>query len=327
MQKPAAVRILALVLVAAIVSGCRHWGNLEGQELILLSVVGVQPFSDSVSTLTPSGSNYRQILSPAPGVSFMYASGYRTDGPLLVLKHELSKGKDVEDKLYEYWSPNNRWRLIPTPAGGSVGRGVFSPDHSKLAFAFAPDRSETHYKLYLSDSQTSEVKRLTSYDKPEREGYASWSPDGKQILFLGLSASSGHLSSRLLRTSEGSSEPELILDASESPAGAAYSPDGKRICVLSKRGIEIMDLTNRGNRRTILEWKSLPYQGLRFGCISWSVTSNQIAFVIQGSKTKKWELWTVADDGHDPKHILTISDGTVEGLYFLRADKIKHDGK
>lgn len=102
------------------------------------------------------------------------------------------------------------------------------------------------------------------------------------------------------------------------PGAAAYSPDGHRICLLSKRGIEVIGVDGR-DRSIILPWKDLPssYGGFRFGCLSWS-SSDLIAFAISNKETKKSELWTVRSDGSKPTLLRTIDDGSIEGVFFLR---------
>jgi hypothetical protein len=309
-------KILYSITVMWTLLSCQG-GIRSDQGVILFSVVGNAPFSDSVSTLNVDGSRYRPLLSPtlSPTAteSYMYASGYSTKGSLLVVAHKLVSDK-TEDYLFVY-SPLDQKRLAIQTAEGSVGRGAFSPDHSSVVFAFAPGRA-TYYKLYIKKPQNGQPARLTNArgDDNETEGYASWRPDSQEITFVELRVSSGRVVSRLLRVPTTGGEPSVILEE-DSPGGAVYSPSGRTLYVLTKRGIEEME-TDGTNRRLILDWNHLPYAGFRYGCISLCTGSDLIVFAITNKK-KESEIWTVSLNGQNAKKIHTVRDGSIEGLFFL----------
>jgi hypothetical protein len=307
---------LAFAFFFSLFSGCGRKPSGAGQEVILFSVVGSQPFSDSVYTIKPNGWGRKEFLSPTRNTSYLYASGYNLKGPILIVVHTLLDNNRIGDKLSIYRPANNKWEAIDTPPG-SVGRAVYSPDHSKLVFAFIPDEKDRFYRLYIKDSKTGEVSKLLRSHENESEGYASWRPDSKEFVFLSLSSSAGHLATKLLRVSEDGSDPLIVMGPDDSPGGAAHSPDGQRLCVLSKLGIEEFDLNHHG-RRTILEWKQLPFQAYGYGSIAWSPISNSIAFTIFSKSTKKWEIWTVSPNGENLRRVYTVPDaGTPESVFFL----------
>src|SRR6202022_1761046 len=303
MPKSAArVRALALALFTSWLFGCGHGPSRETQEVILFSVVGAAPFSDSVYTINPDGSGRKQFLSPTRNTSYMYASGYNSAGPILVVAHKLLDANHAGEQLYTYHPSDHKWETVDTPRG-SVGRAIYSPDHSKLIFSFAPDKSE-FYKLYIKNIKTGEVRKLLFSNEKEREGYVGWRPDSKEIVFVGLSSSSGRLSTRLLLVSEEGGDPAVVMGSDDSPGGAAYSPDGQKLCVLTKHGVEELDL-DRQSRRVILDWKRLPYQGYRYGSIGWSPRSNLIAFTILNNASKKSEIWTISPNSEDLRKVYT----------------------
>lgn len=312
MLRPAAVRALIFVILIA-VFGCARQPDRQ-REVILFSIVGLTPFSDSVSTVNLDGSGQHRILSPKSTASYMYASGYTLRDPLLVVVHQSFDNK-IEDKLFAYRLQDRTWEKVFTPPG-IVGRGAFSPDHSRIVFVFAPGES-AFYKLFVKETGTDQFRRLTTSEEPyEKEGYPSWRPDSKEVAFLTLQMLSGHLFSKLLRIPATGGQPQVILGPEDAPAGVSYSPDGRTLCILSKKGIEEVGLNGEG-RRLILDWKVLPHAKHSYGCIKWSPTSNLIAFSMLSKETKKWEIWTVSAEGQNPKKIYTVPEGVVEGVFFL----------
>jgi hypothetical protein len=303
-------RMLYFLAFIPALLGCRR-GPSSDQGVILLSVVGNAPFSDYVSTLNIDGSGYRRLLSPNSTESYMYASGYNSKGPLFVIAHGLVSNDKVEDYAFVY-SPPDRKRVAMQTAQGSVGRGALSPDGSRAVFGFAPGR-ETYYKLYTKRPEDAEPVRLTiSHEDNETEGYASWRADGQEVTFLGLRVSSGHLASRLLRVPASGGEPSVIL-GDDSPGGAAYSPNGRTLYALTNRGIEELE-PDGNNRRLILDRKLLPDRGFRYGCIS---AGPEVIVFAMMNKKKESEIWTVTPNGQNAKKIYTLTDGSIEGVFFL----------
>jgi hypothetical protein len=305
-------KILGLIGFTSIFAGCRTGVPWEQGGIILFSVVGNQPFSDSVFTINVDGSHHRPFLTPSRSESYMYASGYSSKGPLLVVAHKEVPNNKVEDQLWVYEPQTRKWAAIQT-GEGSVGRGAFSPDGSNVVFAFAPGRA-AFYKLYTKKLRDEQAVRLTtSREESETEGYASWRPDGEEVVFVSVYVSSGRLVSKLLRVPATGGEPTVVL-ADDNPGGAIYSPNGQTLFALTNKGIEELDL--RGTRRLILDWKQVPDEGFRYGCITWCTGSELIAFATMNKK-KESEVWTVSPGGQRAKKIYTVRNGSIEGLFFL----------
>jgi len=104
---------------------------------------------------------------------------------------------------------------------------VWSPDGSQLAFSA---QREDEWTLYVKSlNPAGEARQLTRIDKPHWP--ASWSPDGKTLLFVQDEPDSS-LDVWLLRPdAEVSTEPVLNTSADESQA--QFSPDGRWIAYVS----------------------------------------------------------------------------------------------
>lgn len=130
-------------------------------------------------------------------------------------------------------------------------RPVWSPVSPQVCFA----RHEgSKILLWLLDPQTGEKRRLTARDMPEYD--ASWSPDGKQLVFCCVTFAGGQGNVDLCTVSLDKPETKHLIGDSgklsheESPA---WSPDGKQIAFTSTRDgnqeIYLIDSTGQNLKR------------------------------------------------------------------------------
>ena len=272
--------------------------------MVLFVTIGQQPFQDSVSTINPDGSDLQVVLAPQRDRSYMYASGNSLQRELVVTVHELDPAGQVVDHLYVYSPQSRGWRRLINKTG-MEGAGYMSPDDSRVAFIFAPDTKPVQLRPWVTNLQTGETIKLTGEDNEEGtwDGYLSWRRDGQELTFLRLRRTpSGGLTSTLMRVPSSGGEPAELLEPGEWILAACYAPDGTRLAMLTKKGLEILEISNK-QRKLILTWDSLPSPQFRTGGLIWSRDQNKIAFAILNKQAKRYEVWTISADGHDAKKI------------------------
>jgi Tol biopolymer transport system component len=94
----------------------------------------------------------------------------------------ISTGREETDGIYIMnIDGTGMERLIYYPRGINFS---FSPDGKMIVFITRKEEDKT-YKLYLIDIEKKKIRRITN-DNPERtEGFFSWAPDSKRIVFIG----------------------------------------------------------------------------------------------------------------------------------------------
>ena len=100
-----------------------------------------------------------------------------------------------------------------------------SPDNKKVAFT-------SLNKLYLMELETNEIIRLTSFEDEIIEAMPSWSPDGKEIVFVSWSDQNG--GSLFKVRSDGRKKPFLLTQINDKRINGVYmnpkwDPSGNRI--------------------------------------------------------------------------------------------------
>ncbi|HET8649216.1 MAG TPA: Ig-like domain-containing protein, partial [Gemmatimonadales bacterium] len=104
--------------------------------------------------------------------------------------------------------------------------GVFSPDHTRIAFS--SNRIGT-FAIYLMNADGSDLRRITL--GTGGDGEPAWSPDGTQLAYT-----SGRSGTRQiwLMTADGNN-PHALTDAPKESTAPAFSPDGSHIAFISAR--------------------------------------------------------------------------------------------
>ena len=131
-MKPAWRFYVAVAAAACLIAGCSQRG---GQELILFTTLGTQPFQDYVYSIRADGSRLRPFLTPERSRSYVFASGNSLHSDFVVTVREPDAAGKTVNRLYLYRPDSNQWRQLTTGAG-MVGAGVISPDSSRAVFVF-----------------------------------------------------------------------------------------------------------------------------------------------------------------------------------------------
>jgi Tol biopolymer transport system component len=320
-----AVRLLPLFLALSLGGLClscswRGTARRPDEELILFVSLGKSPFQDSVNTISLDGRELKQLLAPGARRSYVHASGNSLQDILAVAVHEVAPTGGVVDHLFTYNPRNGAWRRLVNTEG-IEGAGFLSPDRSRAAFVFAPDREPIQLRLWGIDLKTGEMAKLTGDDTEEGmwDGYASWRPDGQEIAFLRMRRVPQGITSKLMRVPASGGEPTEILDTGENIAAACYGPDGDRLVMLTSGGLEVFEFATK-QRKLILPWGNLDDAQYQTGGLIWSKEHDTIAFAVFNRKAKRHELRTIQSDGSNPKVIYTQdeSEGKIIVSSFAR---------
>ncbi len=158
-------------------------------------------------------------------------------------------------------------------------------DKGWIAFGFLNKRGDMD--LFVMRPNGTELRRMT--DTPEyHEGGPRFSPDGKKIIYRRIKkfAKVHHndwgFQGRLILADADGSNP-VPLGADGKLAWASWSPDGKRIGCLTRKGVEIIDLATKKVVRKI------PRKGI-YQQLFWSPDGKWFC----GVTNCYGEMWTVA---------------------------------
>jgi len=172
-----------------------------------------------------------EMTTIAPHDQWEWLASYSSDGGTVLFNSYRTGASDI----YTYRKSDGELKQW-TDFEGYEAHGQFSPDDSKVLFNRQEDSgdfsSETDFNVYVLDLLSGDIVQLT--DAPSEDGYPSWSPDGKTVVFASDRAQeSGELDIYLMR-----SNGDDVRRITEHPAKDEYpffSPDGKYIYFNSYR--------------------------------------------------------------------------------------------
>lgn len=309
--------LLLLILLGLAVAGCwRFYPRSENSEVILFSAIGNVPFQDSIYRIRSDGARLKDFLTPTPNRSYLYASGNSLRDKLVVTVHETNFAGEIADYLYIYHPSTDDWRRLVVEEGFE-GVGIISPAGSKVVFTLAPPELRGQPKLWLTDLQKSETRQLTNPSYGTWEGSPAWSADGEQIAFLRSRFTPEGVLSNLLHVSSSGGEPTSLL-GSEEPVGAfCYSPDGRRLAILTSAGLEILEISDK-RRTVVLPWSKMSNHLYSGGGLAWSRSQDKIALALSNKQTNQHELWTTSSDGSNFRRIYTHKDARIFICAFMQ---------
>jgi len=101
-----------------------------------------------------------------------------------------------------------------------------------------------------------------------------------------------------------------LLPSQDGAVCATYSPDGRRMAVWTKNGLEILA---DHERRLVFKWNPAidgSFRSWGIGGLAWSKRGDEIAFALQ-QKTGQSELWVVNQTGANPRKIYSTKEGRI----------------
>ncbi len=310
--------ILASILLF---SGCiTYFFRKKPPEVILFTTLGNRPFSDSVSTVWPDGSRVDRLLRPAGRRSYLSASGNSLTNALVVTVYEGVASGKKENHLFLYEAALGNWRRLVTREGAE-GYGVLSPDNAHVVFDFTPSAPEGEKRqrgrLWVVDLPSGEAKSLTVNDEDGTwDTLPSWRPDSQEISFVRCRLTTSGVITKLMHVSVKGGEASLSTDG---VSDACYSPDGKRLAIMTPDGLHIWD-SSTGQRTLIVPWGKLPNRKYLAVGLAWSASLDKIAFTALNQSSNQSELWIVSSSGGEPKRIYSAADGRISFPAFVKTN-------
>jgi Tol biopolymer transport system component len=197
--------------------------------------------------------------------------------------------------------PDGSQERILAELSGEVDQIRWSPDGTALLVGHSPtDQTGLRVAVVRADGTRSEP-----LDVGMPADYASWRPDGRQILFRGHDLLAG-TSSAYIADSDGRNVRRLPIETSQDVdfEGLGWSPDGKHISFMSNGTlggtagwqINIADIDLEG-RLTDLRRLKLDPESTGEHLPVWSPDSTQVAFLLE--KYSKRQVGIFKADGSD----------------------------
>jgi Tol biopolymer transport system component len=207
--------------------------------------------------------------------------------------HIYANGELLQGELVRY-DPRSG-QFVPYLSGVSAGEADFSPDGQWIVYVSYPEL--TLWRSRIDGSQRTQLTYWPLYAELPR-----WSPDGKQIAFVGTDA--GKPWKIFLISPEGGT-PQELLPQDRQESDVTWSPDGKQIAFgrpsygmeMAELDIQVLDLATH-------QMSIVPGSHGLFSP-RWSPDGRYLAALSSDSKnlmrfdfeTRQWSQWLHADDG------------------------------
>ncbi len=304
---------------------------LPDQRGLLLTVKGqiwLQPFpKGSLQRITNDTDAYTGVAITSDGGRFSAIQGHRQHTMLVGPASEPDKatpisasnsktialawtpdGKLLSTDGYQFWlaSDDGRDRVSLFSLDGKLFPGSFSIcDRGKLLVLNRSVRNGES-TVWRADSSGGNLVQLT---KGPSDYFPDCSPDGKWVIYFGEADNKTPL---LKVPISGGSTQTLLPDGAFQ---AQYSPDGKRIGILSEEGegdkaalkIGIMD--SEGHISKAFDYKgALPYEGWQW-LLRWTPDGQGLAYT--ATQNDAANVWVQPISGGSPRQITHFPDSVV----------------
>ncbi|HLO32444.1 MAG TPA: hypothetical protein VK249_25055 [Anaerolineales bacterium] len=256
----------------------------------------------------PCSSKANTDQTPSPGMAEYCKANPDSDFiPMSVTGHDtiyswhcVKGAAQVLDQISEVDAAGylaNIW--YPITAGTSISSDLTAtPNSSNEAeqILFTSDRGGSYDDLYLLDTTSLQVTRLTQGDSNVFAG--PFSPDGKQILFTGFGLTHSYVG---VMNADGSDPMDLTNEPNSDEAFPAWSPDGSQIIFTSRRDgnneIYVMD-SNVAQLKRLTDHSSDDFAP------AWSPDGSQIAFLSdRENRTGVYSIYLMNPDGSGVKRL------------------------
>ena len=302
--------------------------NIDGGRDIYL-----QPLSTSGSPIGPrrritTGLNVHTIGLSGDGTRLVYAD-FRRRANVWVAPVTAGRPADPataraitdENQLVEgaAVSHDGQWLVYDSNRGGrqqlykirvSGGEPVQlttdSTDH--FAARWTADDRRIVYHLWRNGSRDLAIidadgrNREIIVATPAHEYYPDISPDGNRLL-LRLQRGALLTTALMERTSQGWSEPRVLVDSSQ---GGRWAADGRRFAVATMSGSLIVGTVD-GERRTLVRASRSP--GTNARSVAWSRDGSQV-FYVHSAPSGELSYWSVPAAGGTPRLVLDFPRGS-----------------
>jgi serine/threonine protein kinase len=210
---------------------CGRWTS-DGRYFVFVSTnskgTNIWALPEHVAFLR-KGSRAPLQLTTGP-LRFSYVLPSREGGKLFVV------GTQPRGELVRYDARSRQF--LPFLSGISASELDFSRDRQWVTYVAYPDNT-------LWRSQTDGSDRLQLTYPPVEAHLPRWSPDGRQIAFIGLRGSNWKI---FFISAQGGTPQELLPQENDNEVDPVFSPDGTQLAfggVGGSRGIVLVDLKTR----------------------------------------------------------------------------------
>jgi len=208
-------------------------------------------------------------------------------------KRVFVNGVLLQGELVRYESGSRQF--VSYVSGVSAGEADFSPDGQWIVYVSYPELT-----LWRARTDGTQKMQLTFW--PLYATLPRWSPDGKQIAFIGTEAGKPW---KIYLVSPQGGTPQELLPQDREENDASWSPDGKRIAFgRPSYGLDLGELEIQILDRATQQMSAIP--GSR-GLFSprWSPDGSHLAALSPDSRslmlfdfsTQQWSVWLHTDDG------------------------------
>lgn len=185
-----------------------------------------------------------------------------------------------------------------------------------LVYSYAPAVSGAPTRLWTFDLRTSAARPL--FEDPDGTHvylYPKLNPFAPEVAFLQLYRTERGLLTRLMLIGLDAPTPKTLLDSSDGVGALCFSPDGQRMGLLTKRGIEALSM-HTGERELIVPRSRFEGRTYYGGGMSWSQSGQVITVALLSPLNGSTEIWEFRLDGQEAR-LLYSSKGRIVALSFI----------
>jgi Tol biopolymer transport system component len=210
--------------------------------------------------------------APAPSATAI-ATPVATPGPAAAGRILFESAfRDPKHSIFEM-DPDGS-HVVELPNGPHDHEPVWSPDHQMIAFT--RDDTTTAPGIYVMHADGSKVRRVAPSSATYAE-FPTWSPDGKQLAFVGTRGAGDLPDSRLLVVNLDGTGLHEVTTGLAGSARVAWSPDGVWIVFFGSSNCDLCAI--HPDRTGMHQLAALtPDSTAGFGFPSWSPDGLRIAF-------------------------------------------------